>query len=191
MVAIQLTMTAVTPSAAALAFAEACKAAVAAARELCPRLTQDQAYAIIAEQFDAHGLARPGAKGKAKAKTKPMNAMTDAEFVEWLESQDVYRGIDVRREIGKCQVWLGGAKATRKRIVNWLNKADRQVGYDGRGQSSFVRQPAAVIEPEGWQAWINANLPESALAVGGASYPAMWQSLDASTRAHIEKMMRE
>lgn len=173
-----------TPTPAALSFIESCKARVAEARQSTPKLTQDQAYAIIAEVFDN------ALKSQRKRKPVSTSKMTDDEWVEWLESQEVYKGIDVRREIGKCQVWFRGNKPSRQRIVNWLNKADPTVGYNGVGKTSSSRnQPAQTLGPAGWQEWINANLPESAYAVGGNLYPASWGGMDTATQAHIRRSM--
>lgn len=52
---------------------------------------------------------------------------TDEQWLENLKKSDIYRGINVQREIGKMKMWLSlrpGRKLTRRFIVNWLNKID-------------------------------------------------------------------
>ena len=56
--------------------------------------------------------------------------MADEEFIAELKANPAYAGIDIDKEIGKCQAWLltpkgAGKKLTRQRLVNWLNGCDK------------------------------------------------------------------
>ena len=56
-------------------------------------------------------------------------ALTDDEFIESLEANPAYTGIDVRREYGKMCAWLASPRGkgkfpTRQRFINWLNRCD-------------------------------------------------------------------
>jgi hypothetical protein len=55
--------------------------------------------------------------------------LADDDYIAGLKQNAAYRGIDIDREIGKLNAWLGtpkgkGKHLTRQRLVNWLNKAD-------------------------------------------------------------------
>jgi hypothetical protein len=74
------------------------------------------------------------AKAAAAASTS-----SDSEWLEGLRADPAYEGIDVDREHGKMSRWCGvsGKQPTRRRFVNWLNRADRTLA----GQTS--NKPAA------------------------------------------------
>jgi uncharacterized protein YdaU (DUF1376 family) len=52
---------------------------------------------------------------------------SDGEWLEGLKSNTAYEGIDVGREYGKMCAWCetNGKKPSRRRFVNWLNRAER------------------------------------------------------------------
>ena len=57
-------------------------------------------------------------------------ALTDDEFINSLEANPAYTGIDVRREYGKMCAWLASPRGkgkfpTRQRFLNWLNRCDQ------------------------------------------------------------------
>lgn len=55
------------------------------------------------------------------------DAVTDAAWLASLTADQTYIGIDIQREAGKCQNWCRehGKVFTRRRFVNWLNRAER------------------------------------------------------------------
>lgn len=120
-----------------------------------------------------------------KGTTEVRSDTTDAEWIDYLESLPHLQGIDIKREIGKCQLWTQtntGKSPTRRRIVNWLSKAERPVGYQGQGQSSFAPRPAPSLpEPKGWKEkfpdFIHKDKP--------------WSRLDHTTQAHITSQMNK
>ena len=61
----------------------------------------------------------------AKKKGTPLNKMTDAEFLAHVHAQEIYRGLDIQREIGKCVAYFPGKVVSRSRILNWLNNAQK------------------------------------------------------------------
>ena len=99
--------------------------------------TAKQAIEAVAGQLAALYPAKAKRTGP-----KMVGAASDEEFLVWLEANPAYTGIDVRRELGKAQAWAGvkGKGVSRARFVNWLNKAERTVGYDGRMASSLARK---------------------------------------------------
>ena len=129
-----------------------------------------------------------------KAPIAMNGAATDEEWLCALEAMECYRYIDVRRELGKAQAWGGtnGRPITRRRFVNWLNKADRTVGYDARGKSSADRKLPTSDAPAGWLATLNHLWPSCTMAKGGLfeitkETDYQWSLLDAKMRQEIVK----
>lgn len=62
-------------------------------------------------------------------------APTDGEWIASLKTNSAYAGLDVDREIAKCQTWCGanGKVASKRRIVNWLNRSERPIGTRDTG----------------------------------------------------------
>jgi len=62
--------------------------------------------------------------------SKPKGFLSDEDFINTLKTKEVYKGIDIDRELDKMDSWLlvhPGRKKTRRFIVNWLNKIDKPV----------------------------------------------------------------
>ena len=113
----------------------------------------------------------------------------DEAWIAYLESLPHLQGIDIKREIGKCQLWTQtntGKGPTRRRIINWLNKAERTVLFNGQGQSSFTPQRREVTqsipEPQGWSARIQAH--DSLGVLAGRD----WNSLNPYYQKQIVKL---
>lgn len=110
-------------------------------------------------------------KNAAVVKTKRKLASED-EWLKELEADPAMRGLDVRRELGKCQFWCknNGVVCTRKRFSNWLLKAERTVTHTYDGASSRpvkVEQPKPALSIEspvaGWPLILRnevAGIPE-------------------------------
>ena len=127
---------------------------------------------------------------EAKLRPKRQSEMTDEEWIQSLENEEALRGIDVRREIAKCQFWCkqNRRNATRRTIVNWLNKAERVVGLKAQGaQYATGLKPPPPPGPFGWREWLEAHMPEDEHPAFGqltAAYnldkfsmmPASWQA---------------
>jgi len=63
---------------------------------------------------------------KPALNTSPQRIPQD-EWIQQLMKDSTYTGIDVKREFGKMLNWckIHKVSATRRRFVNWLNRADR------------------------------------------------------------------
>ena len=96
-------------------------------------------------------------------KTKKESQMTDEEWVASLEREEHLKGVNIRREISACQFWCKNNRreATRRTIINWLNKAERTVSLKAQGASyaTGMKIPAPA-GPEGWLDWLRENLPD-------------------------------
>lgn len=56
-----------------------------------------------------------------------VSATSDADWLKELQGQPAYQYLDVQREFSKMSAWCAANKkmATRRRFVNWLNRADK------------------------------------------------------------------
>lgn len=62
-----------------------------------------------------------------KPKRKSTEPADDETWLESLARNPIYQAFDIRLELGKMQVWCetNRCQPSRRRFVNWLNKADR------------------------------------------------------------------
>ena len=109
---------------------------------------------------------------------------TDEGWLEELEANPAYVGIDIRRELGKAQAWASvrGVGISQRRFLNWLNKAtvDRPIAFNGVGATSFAKPaPQGPEEPKGWREWVRANASDPS----NADKP--WSALDAAAQRYI------
>lgn len=106
-------------------------------------------------------IDRCAAQKKTK-RTLPINKMTDEEFMSYLRAEPTLAGIDIGREIGKCQFHFKakGIVPSRMRLINWLNRADKTLARFG--VDSAVRV-AAIEEqkkqpPDGWREFMQIQV---------------------------------
>jgi hypothetical protein len=110
-----------------------------AAKRANPQLTRAQAIEVIRAKLP-----------KRVTREKPFARMTDAEFLAWLQAQECYKGVDIKREIEKCRVWCqgkNGTAPTRMRIINWLNKCTTFTSKPGAGGSGADVEIDIYTEP--------------------------------------------
>jgi hypothetical protein len=155
------------------AFDACCRASKVIGR----RLNKSEWLLAMQEAYDAYpheGLKVRATRIKA----------VDAEWLEELENNPAYAGIDIKRELGKAQAWASVRKVgvSQMRFLNWLNKAEasqRPIQYNGTGATSFKAPSAqAASEPAGWREWVrenstdpsNADKPWSALETVAQKY---------------------
>lgn len=72
---------------------------------------------------EGNGMEKNGT-GKNVAK---VSATSDADWIKELQAQPAYQQLNVEREFSKMSVWCEANKkqATRRRFVNWLNRAEK------------------------------------------------------------------
>ncbi len=144
------------------------------ARALGRRLNKDEWLAAVEQAYIAYETRpKPAARRTAKD--------IDEDWIAELEANEAYRGIDIRRELGKAQAWASvkGVGVTRQRFINWLNKVERPVAVNGAGQTSFQKAPPPVWEPPGWRDWVREN----ATNPDWANQP--WSVLDPAAQKYI------
>ena len=77
-----------------------------------------------------------------KEKNKKV-VLTDSQFLESLETNPAYKGIDIQTELSKMDAWLlthPGRQKTRRFIVGWLNRKDKVM--DGQPKRASVPFPS-------------------------------------------------
>jgi hypothetical protein len=134
--------------------------------------------------------AAPAPKAKRAQTTA---TTTDDEWLRSLEVMECYRYVDVRRELGKAQVWASGNKRemSRRRFINWLNKADATIGYDARGKSSGDAQKPKSNAPAGWLSVLRRLYPDSTYCQAGGHFEITdetdyaWSQLDKGVQRAI------
>lgn len=149
------------------------------ARRLGRKLTKTEWMEFSQRLYDGEH------KKRTPRRDKPIASLTDEEFLDFLEKEPSLAGVDVKKEIGKCQFhWkLQGILATRKHITNWLKKADRSLEYRGEGQSSKkVAVFDVYVEPPDWAKGARQKYGDD---VGEAMIDKGWFDLDTGTRRDI------
>lgn len=87
-------------------------------------------------------LSLDGMEAAKPAKPKS-DSPTDAEWLESLKAKPAYEGIDISREISRCEVWCQTNRKTfsRGRVVNWLNRSERPMANGAGGRPTPTHQP--------------------------------------------------
>ena len=156
------------------AFDACCREAKAIGR----RLNKTEWLQAMQEAYDSYpheGLKVRATRIKA----------VDAEWLEELENNPAYAGIDIKRELGKAQAWASVRKVgvSQMRFLNWLNKAqssDRPIQFNGAGATSFPTPSTQTsTEPKGWREWVRENSTDPS----NADRP--WNALEAVAQKYI------
>lgn len=154
------------------------------------RLGHAKSNGIRLQMADVKAIIEEEEAKLGKPKSKPQSQMTDEEWIQSLEQEEALKGIDIRREIAKCQFWCkqNRRNATRRTIVNWLNKAERVVGLKASGaQYATGLRPPPPAGPDGWEQWLEFNMPDEDHAAHGqllaafnckkfSMMPSSWQT---------------
>lgn len=160
-------------------------------------LMKKELHRILQARAGAFALSMPSATSPASATLSPavraprkpnrIDTMDDDQFVTHLETQPHLAGVDIRREIGKCQLHFEaqGIVPSRKRIVAWVNKADKPLGYNGAGKTSFAaKKPEPTNEPAGWREWVRENASDPSWA------EKPWSSLDRTAQRYLIEQLK-
>ena len=133
------------------------------AKELGRRLNKAEWLETMQDAYDTYPhqglMATDGSKPAKGSRIKTV----DAAWLEELEKNPAYAGIDIKRELGKAQAWASVRKVgvSQMRFLNWLNKAEasqRPIQFNGTGATSFKPVTAqAPNEPAGWREWVREN----------------------------------
>jgi hypothetical protein len=81
--------------------------------------------------------------------------LTDAQWIDSLIASPAYTGIDVRRELAKCENWCNTNRKqfSRRRFVNWLNRCEAPLAVtSAQLPAGIVRgqRPPPVAPGGGW-----------------------------------------
>lgn len=85
---------------------------------------------------------------KVRRSRVAVTATNDGEWLAELSQNPAYAALDVPLELGKMQAWssANGKQPSRKRFVNWLNRAERPITATGTTPSSRNGKPMSVWE---------------------------------------------
>jgi hypothetical protein len=100
-------------------------------------------------------------KPKAKPATRKPDRMPDEEWIASLMNEPHLKGVNIPKEIAACSFWCKNNKAqpSRRRILNWLSKAERIVDLKAAGAqfATGLKLPAPE-GPKGWHDWLKVEL---------------------------------
>jgi hypothetical protein len=88
-----------------------------------------------------------GKKRKVKARVAEVSATSDKDWIAELAANPAYAALNVEVELGKMQAWCAtnGRQATRRRFINWLNRAEKPIASNGIVPMAG-RKPASAWE---------------------------------------------
>ena len=90
-------------------------------------------------------LAKTEPARNAALVTKTVSSsVTDKDWLQSLKENVCYKGIDIDRELGKLAAWcsVNGKEATRRRFVNWLNRAEKPL--NGVPAKALIKLPSEI-----------------------------------------------
>ena len=133
------------------------------------RLNKSEWLQTMQEAYDSYPHQGLIANDEPKVRATRVKSV-DAAWLESLEQNPAYAGIDVKRELGKAQAWasIRNVGVSQIRFLNWLNKAQadqRPIQYNGTGATSFAKAADPENhEPLGWREWVRANSTDASNA---------------------------
>jgi hypothetical protein len=164
-----------------MTFAEhAFLACAAKAKEIGRRLNKDEWLETVQGAYDSYSQVSLIVSDSPKpAKTRPK--ANDEDWLKELEANPAYRGIDIRRELGKAQAWASvrGVGVSQRRFINWLNKAMTDRPLTTVGSNFAARPQQSQSEPAGWREWVRENSTDAS----NADKP--WSALDPAAQKYI------
>lgn len=118
---------------------------------MCRRMVEDERLREIRARAGSKGGKATFAQAKRQQNTEDEDevqkrkstregtkGLVDSEWLARLVNDETYKGIDVKREFGKMTNWCREHRVepTRRRFINWLNRADRRI--DGTGKNGAI-----------------------------------------------------
>jgi hypothetical protein len=99
-------------------------------------ITHEQAEKLAHCLLKHIGKPLPEKKPR-RTPVKPKQEMDDDQYLDWLQEQEAYKHLNVRRINSRMQVWCAerGNQGTRRRLLYWLNREDKPIG-NGNGQTT-------------------------------------------------------
>lgn len=81
-------------------------------------------------------------------------------FLKSLQSNPAYKGLDIEKELGKCQAWCLANKKVcgQRRFVNWMNRVERPIGFVATKQNRKPNKDCTACGgtgklPDGLKCW--------------------------------------
>jgi len=104
-------------------------------------------------------------KSKRSAVASPTS---DSEWLEELGKNPAYAGLSVPTEFAKMRAWCSAnsKQPTRRRFVNWLNRAERPMATN----AAYKPAPVPIEGPKGWRERLEAAYPGNRINAEGLAY---------------------
>lgn len=127
---------------------------------------------VTPSETDTEAKADIGRKRSAVA-----SPTSDSDWLAELGTNTAYDGMAIGAEYAKMQAWCGAnhKQPTRRRFVNWLNRADRPMP---RQITIAAHSKAASTEPPNWRDKLKQIFPDS-------TYDGSWGALADSVKDAI------
>lgn len=116
------------------------------------------------------------------AKKKPMNSMTQDEFLAYLKTAPEFQNVNIDYQLVQCEGWCrrNGRKFTRRTLCNWLAKEDREVVLKKAGYQVATGKQLPPA-PADWREKLEELFPGNKINQDGRG----WGDLTDSVREQI------
>jgi hypothetical protein len=113
-----------------------------------PTPSSSSSTSVSSSEVDVGPIGGSAGKPPAPSGTKRKPQLPDTDWIGSLKANAGYAGIDIERELGKCQAWCDthGKQMSRRRFLNWLNRAERPMGQNGQTGQSTHREEANLLK---------------------------------------------
>lgn len=120
------------------------------------------------------GKEKEGKEKKDGGRAVVTAPVADSEWLAGLGANEAYRGLNITTEFAKMQAWCSAnsKQPTRRRFINWLNRADKPM------QARSGYRPGPVDGPARWRDKLKQLYPDS-------TFDGPWPTLVESVRLQI------
>lgn len=86
------------------------------------------------ERYEKNLAKTEPARNQALVTRTVTDNVRDVEWLATLSANPTFVGIDIHRELGKLAAWcnVNSKQVTRRRFINWLNRAERPIAASGQ-----------------------------------------------------------
>ena len=134
-----------------------------------------------------HASRKEGKGKERKELVASVPPPSDDDWIASLKTNPAYVGINVPIEVAKCQSWCDANRkqASRRRIINWLNRSERPVAF-GSGSQLNGQSKDVYKEPSwDWQTAIREKWPLSDYPGRVRWEEGVWGNVPLDRRAEI------
>lgn len=131
--------------------------------------------------------------GGNRLPTTVKEPLSDDQWIESLQASEAYKTLNVREQVAKCAEWcaVNGKQCSRRRVVNWLNRADRPMAgraISGTGKGIPESQP---MSPHTLQKQLEIVEREIATVRGRGTEDAFGRTYSDKDRELLNKLIAQ